>query len=58
MPVDIYTWRAGLFVDTTQQYAVFHLTKFRDSTFYQEQIKLKASLTAKQIMYAMNIATS
>ena len=36
MPVDINTWRAviGLFVNTTQQSAVFHLTKCQDSTLY------------------------
>ena len=36
MPVDINTWRAaiGLFVSNTEQSAVFHLTKCRDSTFY------------------------
>ena len=36
MPVDINSWRAGigLFVNTTQQSAVFHLTKCRDSTLY------------------------
>ena len=37
MPVAIKTWRAvmGLFVNTTQQFAVFHLTKFRGSTLYR-----------------------
>ena len=36
MPVDISTWRTiiGLFVNTTQQPAVFHLTKCGDSTLY------------------------
>ena len=36
MPVDIKTWRAviGLFVNTTQQSAVLHLTKCRDFTLY------------------------
>ena len=36
LPVDINTWSAvvGLFVKTTQQFAVFDLTKFRDSTLY------------------------
>ena len=36
MPVDINTWSVviGLFVNTTQQSAVFHLTKCRDFTLY------------------------
>ena len=36
MPVDTNTWRAviGLFVNTSQQSAVFHLTKCRDSTLH------------------------
>ena len=36
MPVDINTWRAiiGLFVNTTEQSAVFHLTKCRGFTLY------------------------
>ena len=36
MPVDINTWREiiGLFVNTTEQSAVFHLTKCRDFTLY------------------------
>ena len=38
MPVDIDIWRAviGLFVSTTQQSAVFHLTKCRDCTLYNK----------------------
>ena len=37
MPVDINTWCAiiGLFVNTTQQSEVFHLTKCRDFTLYR-----------------------
>ena len=36
MPVDTNTWRAviGLFVNTSQQSAVFHLTKCLDSTLH------------------------
>ena len=36
MPVDINTWCVviGLFLRTTQQSAVFHLTKCRNSTLY------------------------
>ena len=48
MPVDIYTWRAGLFVDTTQQYAVFHLTKFRDSTLYNMLLFLLLLIVFKE----------
>ena len=38
-PVDINTWRVviGLFVNTIQQSAVFHPTKFPDSPLYSIQ---------------------
>ena len=50
MPVDINTWRAviGLFVSTTQQSAVFHLTKCRDSTLYSMLLFLLLLIAFKE----------
>ena len=50
MPVDINTWRAviGLFVNTTQQSAVFHLTKCRDFTLYSMLLFLLLFIVFKE----------
>ena len=50
MPVDINTWRAliGLSVNTTQQSAVFHLTKCQDSTLYSMLLFLLLLIVFKE----------
>ena len=50
MPVDINTWRAeiGLFVNTTQQSAIFHLTKCRDFTLYSMLLFLLLLIVFKE----------
>ena len=50
-PVDINTWRAviGLFVNTTQQSAVFHLTKCRDITLYSMLLFLLLLIVFKEV---------
>ena len=50
MPLDINTWRAviGLFVITTQQSAVFHLTKCRDFTLYSMLLILLLFIVFKE----------
>ena len=50
MPADINTWRAlvAIFVNTTQQSAVFHLTKCRDSTLYSMLLFLLLLIVFKE----------
>ena len=50
MPVDIITWRAviGLFVNTTQQSTVFHLTKCQGITLYSMLLFLLLLIVFKE----------
>ena len=50
MLVDVNTWRAviGLLVNTTQQSAVFHLSKCRDSTLYSMLLFLLLLIVFKE----------
>ena len=50
MPVDINTWCVviGLFLRTTQQSAVFHLTKCRNSTLYSMLLFLLLLIVFKE----------
>ena len=50
MPFDINTWRAviRLFVNTTQQWAVFRLTKCRDFTLYSMLLFLLLLIVFKE----------
>ena len=50
MPFDINTWRAviRLFVNTTQQWAVFRLTKCRDFTLYSMLLFLPLLIVFKE----------
>ena len=50
MLVDVNTWRAviGLLVNTTQQSAVFHLPKCRDSTLYSMLLFLLLLIVFKE----------
>ena len=50
MPVDISKWRVviGLFVNTTQQSPVFHLTKCRDFPLYSMLLFLLLLIVFKE----------